>query len=219
MPKTYVQARDIVRSFEAGERSVRALEPATFNVEEGARIAVVGPSGSGKSTLLHLIAGLDTPTSGEIAWPALGERSTLRPRHVVVIFQAPSLVSSFTALENIELPLLMLRVPADEARVRALAALRVFGLDGLAAKLPDEISGGQAQRVAMARALALRPALIVADEPTGQLDRATADALLSQLLDALSKTSAALLVATHDPLVARRLGAQWRMNHGRLTAA
>ena len=195
-----------------------ALDGATFTIPAGARIALVGPSGCGKSTLLHLIAGLDTPTSGALAWPALGPKDSLRPLHVGFVFQAPSLVAPLTVVENVELPLLLEQHAPAEARAAALAMLGRIGLAELADKLPEEISGGQAQRVAVARALVHQPALLCADEPTGQLDRATAKHLMDVLLAAIEGTVTALVVATHDPEIAARLTTQWRMQHGILEA-
>jgi putative ABC transport system ATP-binding protein/lipoprotein-releasing system ATP-binding protein len=195
-----------------------ALDGATFTIPAGARIALVGPSGCGKSTLLHLIAGLDTPTAGTLAWPALGPRESLRPLHVGFVFQAPSLVAPLTVVENVELPLLLEQHAPIEARAAALAMLGRIGLAELADKLPEEISGGQAQRVAVARALVHQPPLLCADEPTGQLDRATAKHLMDVLLAAIEGTSTALVVATHDPEIAARLTTQWSMQHGSLNA-
>jgi putative ABC transport system ATP-binding protein/lipoprotein-releasing system ATP-binding protein len=195
-----------------------ALDGATFTIPAGARIALVGPSGCGKSTLLHLIAGLDTPTSGALAWPALGPRESLRPLHLGFVFQAPSLVAPLTVVENVELPLLLEQHAPTEARAAALAMLGRIGLPELADKLPEEISGGQAQRVAVARALVHQPALLCADEPTGQLDRATAKHLMGVILAAIEGTSTALVVATHDPEIAARLTTQWSMQHGILNA-
>src|SRR4051794_10610385 len=184
-----------------------------------ARVALVGPSGSGKSTLLHLLAGLDEPTRGEVSWPALGSRADLRPGPVAVIFQGPSLLPPLTVLENVALPIVLDGVPDQQARRRAHGALARLELAELADKLPEEISGGQAQRVAVARALAGRAQLLLADEPTGQLDRAAGAAVVDVLLAAAGHAGAALVVATHDPRVADRLAERWEMHSGRLTAA
>ena len=134
----------------------------------------MGPSGSGKSTLLHLMAGLDDPTVGTVSWPGIGPRSGLRPGPVTVIFQGPSLLAPLTVEENVALPLVLDGMGDAEAHRAARATLDVVDLLDLRDKLPEEISGGQAQRVAVARALAGAPRLILADEPTGQLDRLTA---------------------------------------------
>jgi putative ABC transport system ATP-binding protein/lipoprotein-releasing system ATP-binding protein len=194
------------------------LTSATCSIAPAARIAVVGASGSGKSTLLHLLAGLDTPTSGSVSWPALGRRAELRPALVGVVFQAPSLLAPLSVVENVELPLLLGHTSPDVARTAAAQTLQQMQLSELADKLPHELSGGQAQRVAFARALAHRPRLIFADEPTGQLDQHTAQLVFDVVLEALEGTDTALVVATHDPLVARRMGTVWRMQHGGLEA-
>lgn len=209
-----VLARGVGRTYRRGAAAVVALASATCTVAAGDRIALVGPSGSGKSTLLHLLGGLDTPTSGEISWPALGPRETLRPARVAFVFQMPSLLPPLSAVENVELPLLLRKIDQASARAAALEALARMGLAAIADKLPEELSGGQAQRVAMARALAIRPALILADEPTGQLDHPTAEHLLDVLDDSLEGTPTALVVATHDPAVAARMDAVWRIHRG-----
>jgi putative ABC transport system ATP-binding protein/lipoprotein-releasing system ATP-binding protein len=206
----------VARSFRLGDVTFEALLPASFRVRPGDRIAIVGPSGSGKSTLLQLIGHLDTPTSGKLEWPALGPPGTLRPRHIGIVFQSASLLPTLSAVENVELPLRLLGDEGDPRRT-ALAALESVGLAAIADKLPDELSGGQAQRVGLARALALRPRLVLADEPTGQLDRPTAQLAMDALLEALVGSDTALVVATHDPAVAARLDASWRLDHGRLS--
>ena len=216
MTETFVEGIDVARRFQQGEVMLDALQPASFTVRAGDRIAIVGPSGSGKSTLLQLIADLDTPTSGSVRWPALGVSGALRPRHIGIVFQSASLLPTLSAVENIEVPLRLLGGPTA-ARATALAALASVGLSDIADKLPDELSGGQAQRVGLARAIALRPRLVLADEPTGQLDQPTAQQAMDTLLHSLEGSDAALVVATHDPAVARRLNTVWRMDHGVLT--
>ncbi len=204
------------RTYTHGALSVVALTSATCTIQAGDRIALVGRSGSGKSTLVHLLAGLDTPTSGTISWPALGACETLRPTKIGVVFQAQSLLPALTVLENVELPLLLGQMSAREARKAALYALDRVRLSGLAEKLPEEISGGQAQRVAVARAIAYRPQLILADEPTGQLDHPNAQHLFDVLLASLEGTDTALVVATHDMTIAQRMRTIWHMEHGML---
>jgi ABC-type lipoprotein export system ATPase subunit len=202
------------RVFGTSDSRVVALKHATCRIERGDRIALVGPSGSGKSTLLHLLAGLDLPTSGTVRWPALGERETLRPGKVSFVFQTESLLAPLTVLENIEVPQLLTGSKPDEARADAALILRALDLTELADKLPEEISGGQAQRAAVARSLITQPELILADEPTGQLDHQTAKHLLSLLLRRIKGTDTALVIATHDPLIANRMETQWTMDHG-----
>ena len=208
--------RALRRVFGSGSTEVVALAEATGEILEGDRIALTGPSGSGKSTLLQLIAGLDTPTSGSLTWPALGNRASLRPGPVGVVFQAQSLLPPLNVLENVALPLLLQGEAQTAADAAALDALRALDLDDLAAKLPEELSGGQAQRVAVARILASRPRLILADEPTGQLDHVTASTVIDVLLASADATGAALLVNTHDPAVARRFASHWEMADGHL---
>lgn len=209
-----VEAHAVGRTYRRGQTPIVALASATCSVAGGDRIALVGPSGSGKSTLLHLMAGLEVPTTGTLTWPALGERSGLRPAKVALVFQTPSLLAPLTVVENVELPLLLGRVAPDVARAAALDALERLELAYIAEKLPEELSGGQAQRVAMARALAYRPQLILADEPTGQLDHSTAQHEFDVLFAALAGTETALVVATHDSAVAARMAQSWAMHHG-----
>jgi putative ABC transport system ATP-binding protein/lipoprotein-releasing system ATP-binding protein len=211
-----VRCEGAARTYGRGRAATVALAPTDCTVEEGARIAIVGPSGSGKSTLLHLMAGLDDPTVGRVEWPAIGDRGTLRPGPVAIIFQGPSLLPPLTVEENVALPLVLGGEHDADARVKARAALSQLDLDDLRDKLPEEISGGQAQRVAVARALAGEPRLLLADEPTGQLDRASADAVVSVLLAAAEHAGAALVICTHDPAVAGRLDDGWTMDSGRL---
>ncbi len=209
-----VAADAVSRQYGQGLSAVVAVSTATCEVEPGARIALVGPSGSGKSTLLQLLGGLDVPDGGQIAWPALGSRDELRPGKVAYVFQTPSLLPALSVVENVELPLLLGNRAPALARRAACASLDQLGLTHLAERLPEELSGGQAQRVAVARALVAKPRLILADEPTGQLDHATAAQLLDSLLAALVGTDTALLIATHDRAVAGRMERSWQMQHG-----
>ena len=213
-PAAFVTAQGVSRSF----GNVTALKPANVSIFPGDRIALLGRSGSGKSTLLHLLGGLDTPSGGELSWPALGDIASLRPGKVAFVFQAQSLMPPLTALENVALPLLLLGSAPDAASKEAAAALETLELSSIAGQLPEELSGGQAQRVAVARALMTRPQLILADEPTGQLDSATAQHLMDVLLSALEPHSA-LVIATHDENVARRMNTVWRMENGVLEEA
>ena len=213
MNSTVVTICDSVsRSF--GE--IHAVQNVCCTVGAGERVVIVGPSGSGKSTLLHIIAGIDQPSSGSVSWPALGAREQLRPRQVALIFQAPSLLAPLDVLENVALPLLLAGADEEDARTAAREALSRLSLDDLANKLPQELSGGQAQRVAVARVIAGRPRLVVADEPTGQLDRKTGSHMLDVLDAAVTDLGAALLLSTHDPRVAARFGARWTMSDGLL---
>ena len=204
------------RTYGEGPTATVALQPTDCIVEPDARVAIVGPSGSGKSTLLHLMAGLDEPTVGRVSWPAIGGRDVLRPGPVAVIFQGPSLLPPLTVEENVALPLILDGRHEEEAHAQARAPLELLNLLDLRDKLPEELSGGQAQRVAVTRALAGEPSLILADEPTGQLDRANGAAVVDVLLAAAEHAGAALVVSTHDPTVAGRLPVAWQMHSGRL---
>jgi putative ABC transport system ATP-binding protein/lipoprotein-releasing system ATP-binding protein len=211
-----VRCDGAARTHGSGSAATVALQATDCEVRAGARIALVGPSGSGKSTLVHLMAGLDEPSAGSVSWPALGERAALRPGPVAVVFQGPSLLPPLTIAENVALPLVLGGLTDHDAHDQALQALRLLNLGELADKLPEEVSGGQAQRVAVARALAGNPRLILADEPTGQLDRSSATAVVDVLLQAAEHSGAALVVCTHDPAVSARLPERWTMSNGRL---
>jgi len=202
------------RTFGSGPHAVVALQPTDCEVVPGARVAVVGPSGSGKSTLLHLLAGLDTPTRGRAYWP--GIREALRPGVITVVFQGPSLLPPLTVVENVALPLALAGIGDLDRRLAAIEALDRLQLSDLAERLPEELSGGQAQRVAVARALAGCPRLILADEPTGQLDAGHAAVVLDTLVAVAGHRGAGLVVATHDPAIAGKLDERWEMHSGRL---
>jgi len=214
VPEILVRASNLQRSYQSGRSEVLAVRSATFQLREDERVALVGPSGSGKTTILHLVAGLDEPTNGSIEWPALGPAERLRPGPVSVAFQGPSLLPPLSVIENVELPLLLLEAEEDEAHERAVYLLDRFGLADVTDKLPEEISGGQAQRAGLARALSARPRLVLADEPTGQQDGEGGREVITALLDAADHEGFALLVATHDLRVAERLDARWSIRDG-----
>jgi len=216
MGEILVSLDNVSRYYAEGRRQRAALTDISCQVMASDRVAVVGPSGSGKSTLLHLMAGLDKPTKGVVSWPALGSETELRPEQICVVFQTPSLLPTLTVLENVELCWLLSKRDEAEARPTALRTLEKLGLSTIADKLPGELSGGQMQRVAVARALVCAPRLILADEPTGQLDSVTASKLIGELFDSVAHTGAALIVATHDMAIAGRMRSQWRMAHGKL---
>jgi putative ABC transport system ATP-binding protein len=212
--------RDLVRCANLARTygAVTALRDVTCAVRPGMQVALTGPSGSGKTTLLHLLAGLETPTGGTIAWPGLDGSPAGRPGLVGMVFQGPSLLPPLDVTENVALPLLLAGCAESQARQRAAAALRDVGLNELAGRLPEELSGGQAQRVAVARALAVRPRVILADEPTGQLDSVHAAQVTELLLDAATRIGAALVLSTHDLTIASQLPERWQMADGRLVA-
>lgn len=199
-----VVVRDATRDYRQGQTVVRALRGISVTVDEGDFLAVTGPSGSGKSTLLHLLGGVDVATAGEVrflgrdlAKMTVEARAALRLREVGLVFQRFHLLPMLTALENVELPLAAARVPRRERRDRAAAVLTRVGLADRLRHRPAALSGGQRQRVAIARALVNRPALVLADEPTGELDRAASRRVLD-LFRGLNAAGTTLVVATHD---------------------
>jgi ABC-type lipoprotein export system ATPase subunit len=211
MGDVLVRAAGLCRQFGYSVGAVIAVAHASFEIRRGDRIALTGPSGSGKTSLLHLIAALDQPSGGVIEWPALGRPEDLRPGPVAIAFQGPSLLPPLTVAENVALPVLLAGGTEAEAAAAADPLIDRLGLSDVASKLPEEISGGQAQRAGVARALMGEPRLILADEPTGQLDRGSALQLIEVLLQQAEATRAALVVATHDTAVAERLPQRWTM--------
>ena len=211
-----VRADSLSRTYRRGAQSVLAVDRVDCTVFAGARIALEGRSGSGKSTLLQMLGGIETPTSGSLVWPGLGARDTLRPGKIAMVFQRESLLEPLSVVENVELPLVLAGTAPHEARALALEALSRLELRELRDKLPDELSGGQSQRVAFARAIAQRAPLILADEPTGQLDSHTADRFLTRALALLERDGTALVVATHDVRLAARMESRWRMERAQL---
>ncbi|MER6568314.1 ABC transporter ATP-binding protein [Streptomyces sp. NPDC001093] len=208
-----VVCREAALTFGQGPQAVVAVHGANLEIGSGDRLAVVGPSGSGKSSLLHLLAGLEQPTSGTVT-----RAESLGPYGIGLVFQGDSLIPALSVAENAALPLVLADRPEPQAREAALAALALVDAADLADRLPEEISGGQAQRVAAARVLAQAPRLILADEPTGRLDHATGARVLDALLTAADHTGATLVVTTHDPAIAARLTVRRTMRDGRLLA-
>jgi putative ABC transport system ATP-binding protein len=213
---TVVAFESVAKTFGSGKAAVVAVHDATGQVGRTDRIALLGRSGSGKSTLLALLAGLELPSAGSIRWP--GAESAPRGDAAVVatVFQGGSLVPALTAAENVALPAVLQGLPDREARQRAVEAMDRVGVSDLAERLPDELSGGQVQRLAVARVLTTKPQLILADEPTGRLDRAAAATVMDVLLFAADDLGAGLLVATHDLDVASRLSIRWQISDGGL---
>jgi putative ABC transport system ATP-binding protein len=211
-----VRAVDVSRTYGQGSAAVVAVHSVSCGVAATDRVALTGRSGSGKSTLLHLLAGLDRPTAGTLRWPALGGSPAGRPGLVGIVFQGPSLLPPLDAAENVALPLLLAGAEVADSRRRALAALAGAGISDLAGKLPEELSGGQAQRVAVARVLASSPRLILADEPTAYLDASHRDEVVRLLLAAADTLGAGLVIATHDARVADQLPSRWVMDDGRI---
>jgi putative ABC transport system ATP-binding protein len=206
-----VEIRKLSKYYRRGEQIIPVLVDINLDVELGDYVALMGPSGSGKTTLLNLIAGIDKPSSGtikvggvDIARLSEGDLAAWRASHVGFIFQFYNLMPVLTAFENIELPLLLSNLSRRERRERVDIALSLVGLEDRADHRPNELSGGQQQRVAIARALITDPTLIVADEPTGDLDRTTGEEILS-LIDQLNRElGKTILIVTHDPKAAEK---------------
>jgi putative ABC transport system ATP-binding protein len=206
MPDPVVQALHLTKIFRRGQVEVLALDKVQISVARGEFVALMGPSGSGKSTLLHLIAGMDKPTAGRLLVlgqePALLSESALarwRNHHLGFIFQAYNLIPVLTALENVELPLKLTRLSRRQRRDNASLALKLVGLEDRLDHFPRQLSGGQEQRVAIARAIVSDPDLILADEPTGNLDAASAKEVLSLLQRLNQEFHKTILLVTHDP--------------------
>jgi putative ABC transport system ATP-binding protein len=218
-----IQLRGVSKSYERGGERLKILSELDLDVREGSFEALMGPSGSGKSTLLNLIAGLDRPTSGTITISGKridsmseGELARWRANTIGFVFQSYNLLPVLTAVENVELPLLLTKVPSNERRKRAETALRVVGLEDRKTHYPRQLSGGQEQRVAIARAIVNDPAIIVADEPTGDLDRQSADEILALLEKLNTELGKSIVMVTHDPSAAERASVIRRLNKGAL---
>jgi len=211
-----VRAESLTRVFGDRDGRIFAVRDATFVIDPGEQVVVTGPSGSGKTTLLHLIAGLEPATTGSIRWPSIGALEDLRPGPVGVAFQGRSLMSPLSVLENVALPMILADWTATEAEGAARTLLTTFAIDEVANKLPEEISGGQAQRAAIARAFAGRPRLVLADEPTGQQDRDTARLVVDAILHVAETVGAGVVIATHDPAIVDRVPGCWTMRDGSL---
>jgi len=220
---TMVAVRSVTRTFRQGRRSVPVLHDLSLEMPRGEFLALMGPSGSGKSTLLNLIAGLDRPTSGEVvvageAIHKMSERrlAAFRSRNIGFVFQFANLLGALHARGNVAVPLLLTSFSARERRRRVDIALDIVGLSDRGRHYPRELSGGEQQRVGIARALVNDPALLVCDEPTGDLDRANTGEILD-LLEILNREQGkTILMVTHDPLAAKRASRELHLDDGRL---
>jgi putative ABC transport system ATP-binding protein len=211
------------KSFWRGKERLDVLKELDLTMKEGSFEALMGPSGSGKSTLLNLIAGLDVPTSGslkvagsELSNMTEGDRAAFRAANIGFVFQTYNLMPVLTAVENVELPLLLTKLPAAERRKRAETALKVVGLEGRMGHYPRQLSGGQEQRVTIARAIVTDPKIIVADEPTGDLDRESANDILNLLGKLNTEFNKTIVMVTHDPAAAERASVCHRLDKGAL---
>src|SRR5450631_2778627 len=221
-----IKVRNLDKTYKRGGEDVHVLQGLNLDIAKGEFVALMGPSGSGKTTLLNLIGGLDTPTSGEITVAGqrldqLGSGALARWRstHVGFVFQFYNLMPMLSAERNVELPLLLTRLSAVQRKAHALAALTLVGIEDRAKHKPNELSGGQAQRVAIARALVADPTILVCDEPTGDLDRKSADDVLNLLQMLNRQFRKSIVMVTHDPKAAEFAGRQLHMDKGALLDA
>lgn len=224
-PLPLIQLDGISKSYLRGKQLVPVLQDLNLELPKGGFVALMGPSGSGKSTLLNLIAGLDRPDAGrilvekrDITQLSESALTAWRARHVGFVFQFYNLIPVLSALENVELPLRLQPLSSAQRRERAMTALHEVGLDARLWHSPDQLSGGEQQRVAIARAIVTNPTLIVADEPTGDLDQASAEDFL-RLMKALNEAKGkTILMVTHDPQAARAAQTVMRLDKGRLSS-
>src|ERR1041384_4031121 len=203
-----VELRNVSKIYRLGDEEIRALDNVELDIDEGEFISIIGPSGSGKSTLMHILGCLDTPTSGTIRLDGImihdaspRELAAIRNRKIGFVFQFFNLLPKLNVLQNVELPMVYSGISGRERRERAMEALKMVGLENRSKHRPSQLSGGQQQRVAIARALVNQPKIVFADEPTGNLDSRTGEAIL-QLFRDLSQQGRTIILVTHDPEIA-----------------
>ncbi len=208
-PSAALEAHDIHKSLPLGRERIEILKGVSLRIEHGELVAIVGPSGSGKSTLLGVIAGLDSPTSGQVLVDGVditrmseAQLATIRNQKIGMVFQAFNLIPTLTAQENVEVPLYVGRHPGSPS-ARATELLTLVGLGHRLRNRPSQMSGGEQQRVAVARALATNPAIVIMDEPTGNLDKKNSDNVLAMIRELRQATGTTFVIATHDPNVAQ----------------
>src|SRR6201981_271559 len=216
-----IQVRGLDKTYRRGVEEIHVLQGLNLDVEKGDFVAFMGPSGSGKTTLLNLLGGLDVPTSGhisvdgdEITNMSASKLTQWRARHVGFIFQMYNLIPVLTAFQNVELPLLLTKLSKAERKKHVETALSVVGLSDRMNHYPRQLSGGQEQRVAIARAIVADPTFLLCDEPTGDLDRKSADEILGILTQLSKEHSKTILMVTHDPMAAERAQATLHLNKG-----
>ncbi len=218
-----MQANELWKLYASGESTVQAVKGVNVTIGEGEMIAIMGPSGCGKTTLLNVLSGIDEPTAGEVTIDEKSlfavsdnERSRMRAEYLGFIFQDFNLLPVLSAVENVELPLLLLGKPANEARNTALDALKAVGLGERSGHRPSELSGGQQQRVAIARAIVHNPSVVLCDEPTGNLDSATSASVMELLKSINKKMGTTFLLVTHDSEVAKQCNRILHMDDGEI---